>query len=90
MMSELKALVDMLNAHLSKKEMELSSQENYDSYTKSEIENREKDINAFAVAAESATTDPTLKQDVIINFTKGAYSIISDIDKIKNGTIISH
>ena len=89
MIPELQALVDMLNTNLNKKEAELSSQENYDAYAAGEVLNRKKDIAAFAAAAESATIDATLKRDVIINFTKGAYSIISDIDKIKNRTIIS-
>lgn len=78
-MKELKNLVILLRIKLKLKEENI---EVNDLTRTSLIQHRKKDIDAFELSTINASKDPTLRAQIIKNFTKDADDIINRIDLI--------
>ena len=80
----LEELVIKLQAVLTKKEEELSSQQDYNAYSIGHINNRRIEIESFSKSIKKVSNDPSLKKEILNNFTIEANRIIIEISMIKN------
>jgi len=71
-----------LEAHFETKELEVSNNPNFNSYTQSELNNRKNEILNFEFFIKKADIS-SLQNEIIQDFRKNADRIILDIDKIK-------
>jgi hypothetical protein len=81
-MKELEILVDNLKDYLAKKELELSRNPNFNSYTAGHLRNRQRDIESFESACKNCETNSFEKIKLIDSFKKDASKIKLDIDNI--------
>ena len=83
-MKELEKLVNLMQDKKKKKEEQLSSQENYSAYTMGNLNNKRVEVKSYKNFIKEVSPDPSLKKEIIKNFTIEAKKIIEEINQIKN------
>ena len=82
-MKELEIIVADLRKCLDSKEAEINaSTETVSAHIMSALDNKKLEVALFEKSTRDATSDPFEKNKVIINFTKGAEELKSEINKI--------
>jgi hypothetical protein len=80
-MKELEAIVSDLKSYLDGKERDLNNTK-ISTYEFSALQNRKIEVALFEKSTRDITSDPTQKENIINNFTKGAAELKKEIDKI--------
>lgn len=83
-MKELEILAEELQEYFSKKEAELRTNPNFNSYTEGSLFNRRREVDHFRHESRNIQANPLQRDAIIENFKRELVAIKSAIDKMSS------